>query len=96
MRVWDGVRALELIRSVRPAAVVLEVGLPGLDGWQVIAQVKADPATAAIPLIVASRIDDRPRGLALGAAAYLLKPIRRDELVDALRCVGALTGAQAS
>lgn len=96
MRAWDGVRALELIRSVRPAAVVLEVGLPGLDGWQVIAQVKADPATAAIPLIVASRIDDRPRGLTLGAAAYLLKPIRRDELVDALRRVGALTGDQAS
>jgi CheY-like chemotaxis protein len=96
MRAWDGAGALELIRSVRPAAVVLEIGLPGLDGWQVIAQAKADPATATIPLIVASRIDDRLRGLALGAAAYLLKPIRRDELIDALRCVGALSEAESS
>jgi signal transduction histidine kinase/ActR/RegA family two-component response regulator len=94
MRAWDGVKALELVQTVLPAAVVLEVGLPRLDGWQVIAQLKADPATAEIPVIVASTIDDRPRGLALGAAAYLLKPIRRDELVGALRQVGALSGAQ--
>jgi CheY-like chemotaxis protein len=96
MRAWDGVKALELVRAVRPAAVVLEVGLPRLDGWQVIAQLKADPATAGIPVIVASTVDDRPRGLALGAAAYLLKPIRRDELVDALRCAGALSETEAS
>jgi signal transduction histidine kinase/CheY-like chemotaxis protein len=96
MRAWDGVKAVELVRAVRPAAVVLEVGLPRLDGWQVIAQLKADPATAGIPVIVASTVDDRPRGLALGAAAYLLKPIRRDELVDALRCAGALSETEAS
>jgi signal transduction histidine kinase len=96
MRAWDGEKALELIRTVRPAAVVLEVGLPRLDGWQVITRLKADPATAGIPVIVASTVDDRPRGLALGAAAYLLKPIRRDQLVDALQRVGALAEAQAS
>jgi CheY-like chemotaxis protein len=72
------------------------VRLPRLDGWQVITRLKADPATAAIPVIVASTVDDRPRGLALGAAAYLLKPIRRDQLVDALQRVGALAEAQAS
>ncbi|MCW2516054.1 MAG: His Kinase (phosphoacceptor) domain protein [Mycobacterium sp.] len=93
MRAWDGVKALELIRTVRPAAVVLEVGLPRLDGWQVMTQLKADPVTEDIPVIVASTVDDRPRGLALGAAAYLLKPIRRDELVGALRRVGALPEA---
>jgi signal transduction histidine kinase/CheY-like chemotaxis protein len=92
LRAWDGVKALELVRRVLPAAVVLEVGLPGLDGWQVLAQFKADPTTAGIPVIVASTVDDRPRGRALGAAAYLLKPIRRDEFVDALRRVGALKG----
>jgi signal transduction histidine kinase/ActR/RegA family two-component response regulator len=90
MRAWDGEKALDLVQTVLPAAVLLEVGLPGLDGWQVIARLKADPATAAIPVIVTSTVDDRPRGLALGAAAYLLKPIRRDELVGALRRAGAL------
>jgi CheY-like chemotaxis protein len=90
LRARDGVEALEQIRKVPPVAVVLDIKLPRLDGWQVLAELKADPATAAIPVVIASAVDDRPRGLALGADEYLLKPIRRDELVDALRRVGAL------
>jgi len=90
MRARDGVEALALVRKVVPAAVVLEIELPQLDGWEVLAELKADPTTAAIPVVVASAVDDRPRGLALGADEYLRKPIRRDELVDALRHVGAL------
>jgi len=90
MRARDGVEALELVRKVLPAAVVLEIELPQLDGWEVLAALKADPTTAAIPVVIASAFDDRPRGLALGADEYLRKPIRRDELVDALRHVGAL------
>ena len=57
----------------------------GLDGWQVLAELKADPATADIPVVIAIGVDDRSRGLALGADAYLRKPMRRDELIDALR-----------
>jgi CheY-like chemotaxis protein/nitrogen-specific signal transduction histidine kinase len=90
LRARDGVEALEQIRKVPPVAVVLDIKLPRLDGWEVLAELKADPATAAIPVVIASVVDDRPRGLALGADEYLLKPIRRDELVDALRRVGAL------
>jgi signal transduction histidine kinase/ActR/RegA family two-component response regulator len=90
LRARDGVEALEQIRRVSPVAVVLDIKLPRLDGWQVLAELKADPATAAIPVVIASVVDDRPRGLALGADEYLLKPIRRDDLVDALRRVGAL------
>jgi len=93
LRARDGVEALEQIRKVPPVAVVLDIKLPRLDGWQVLAELKADPATAAIPVVIASVVDDRPRGLALGADEYLLKPIRRDELVDALRRVGALGGS---
>jgi signal transduction histidine kinase/putative methionine-R-sulfoxide reductase with GAF domain len=96
LRAWDGVEALELIRKVLPAAVVLDIKLPGLDGWEVLAELKADPATAAIPVVIASVVDDRPRGLALGANVYLRKPVRRDELVDALRRVGVLVGAESS
>jgi signal transduction histidine kinase/CheY-like chemotaxis protein len=93
-RAWNGVEALELIRTVVPAAVVLDIKLPRLDGWQVLAELKADPATAAIPVVIASVVDDRPRGLALGADVYLRKPVRRDELLDALRRVGAMEGAE--
>jgi signal transduction histidine kinase/ActR/RegA family two-component response regulator len=90
LRARDGVEALELIRGVLPAAVVLDIKLPRLDGWQVLAELKVDPVTAAIPVVIASVVDDRPRGLSLGADAYLLKPIRRDELVDALEHAGVL------
>ena len=90
VRAADGVEALELIRTVGPAAVVLDIKLPRLDGWQVLAELKADDATAAIPIVIASVIDDRPRGLALGADVHLLKPVSRDDLIDALRSVGAL------
>jgi signal transduction histidine kinase len=90
LRARDGVEALELARTQRPAAIVLEIGLPRLDGWQVLAELKADPATATIPVVIATDVDDRSRGLGLGADAYLRKPIGRDELIDALRQAGAL------
>ena len=90
LRAMDGVEALEMARKELPAAVVLEIGLPRLDGWQVVAELKADPATAAIPVVIATDVDDRPRGLAIGADAYLRKPIGREELIDALKQVGAL------
>ncbi|HZN78937.1 MAG TPA: GAF domain-containing protein [Mycobacterium sp.] len=89
-RAMDGVEALELARKELPAAVVLEIGLPRLDGWQVLTELKADPATATIPVVIATDVDDRARGLALGAKVYLRKPIRREELVDALQQVGVL------
>jgi signal transduction histidine kinase/ActR/RegA family two-component response regulator len=90
VRARDGVEALELVRQASPAAVVLDIRLPRLDGWEVLSRLKGDPATATIPVVVASVVDERPRGLALGAAEYLLKPVRRDDLLEALRRVGAV------
>ena len=90
IRATDGVSALELIRKVLPAAVVLDIKLPRLDGWQVLAELKAADDTAAIPVVIASVVDDRPRGQALGADVQLLKPVSRDDLIGALRSVGAL------
>jgi CheY-like chemotaxis protein len=87
-RATDGVEALTLANEVRPAALVLDIRLPGLDGWQVLDRLREDPETADIPTIVASVVDDRARGLALGAAAYLLKPVSRDDLLAALAGVG--------
>ena len=54
-----------------PAVVLLDIRLPGIDGWGVLAELKADPATRGIPVIVVSIVDERTRGLALGAADYL-------------------------
>jgi CheY-like chemotaxis protein len=91
----DGVEALDMIRSTPPDAVVLDLRLPRLDGWQVLAELKADPATADVPVVVASIVDDRPRGLDLGAVAYLTKPIGRADLLGALATAGILAGSGA-
>jgi len=88
LRATDGVEGLELVRKVLPAAVVLDIRLPRLDGWQILAELKADPLTATIPVVIASVVDDRAQGLALGADVYLLKPVGREALIDALRSVG--------
>jgi signal transduction histidine kinase/CheY-like chemotaxis protein len=87
-RATDGVEALRLTRQLRPAALVLDIRMPRLDGWQVLDRLRDDPETAGIPIVVASVVDDRARGLALGAVAYLQKPVSRDDLLTALADVG--------
>ena len=89
-RAGDGEEGLRLARALRPDVVVLDIRLPRVDGWEVLAELGRDPATAEIPVVVASVVDERAQGLALGAAEYLLKPVSRDELLDALGRVGAL------
>jgi signal transduction histidine kinase/DNA-binding response OmpR family regulator len=80
-----GEEGLELVRDLAPVAVILDIHLPGMDGWDVLAALKEDPATAAVPVVVVSVIPDRSRGFALGASDYLVKPVARDGLLTALR-----------
>jgi CheY-like chemotaxis protein len=80
----DGVEGLELARRLRPRAVVLDILLPRVDGWDLLARLKADAATADSPVIVVSMLDERSKGLALGAVEYLVKPVGREELLAAL------------
>ena len=84
----DGAEGLELARQLRPCAVVLDIVLPRIDGWDLLARLKADPATASCPVVIVSMLDQRGKGFALGAADYLVKPVERDELLEALaRCI---------
>jgi len=87
-RAKDGTEAIRLAQALRPDVVVLDIRLPRLDGWQVITALRADVTTADIPIVVTTVVDDRARGLALGAQEYLLKPVRREDLLDALARVG--------
>jgi len=86
----DGREGLDTVRRLNPAGVVLDILLPGLDGWEVLAQLKADPQTAAIPVIVVSMLDERGRGFALGAAEYLVKPVGKEQLLAALYRAAAM------
>jgi signal transduction histidine kinase/CheY-like chemotaxis protein len=93
-----GEEGLAVIRELRPRAVILDLRLPGMDGWELLSAISGDPALTEVPVIVASVVDDRPRGLALGAAVYLVKPVTRDEILTALATVHAipLAGSDAS
>src|SRR5918911_1955847 len=75
-----GDEGLGLARELRPLAITLDVLMPGVDGWSVLSSLKADPATADIPAIILSIVDNKNLGFALGASDYLTKPINRDRL----------------
>jgi signal transduction histidine kinase/CheY-like chemotaxis protein len=90
----DGVEGLELARRLRPRAIILDILLPGLDGWDLLGHLKADPLTADLPVVIVSMMDERGKGFALGAAEYLVKPVGREQVLDALaRCV-PMTGSR--
>ena len=85
----NGPVGLELARKLKPVVIALDVMMPGMDGWAVLVALKADPATASIPVVMTTIVDNQHVGLALGAADYLVKPVDRDHLLAALaRCGG--------
>lgn len=67
--------ALALAEELHPALITLDVMMPGRDGWQVLEQLRRDPKTATIPVVVCSILPEPSLALALGAVAYLPKPI---------------------
>jgi signal transduction histidine kinase/ActR/RegA family two-component response regulator len=84
----NGADGLAAVRRHQPAAVVLDIKLPGMDGWRVLEELKADPVTAPAPVVVVTILDERPQAMALGAAEYIVKPVGRKGLLDALARVG--------
>ena len=82
-----GLEALARARELGPAAVTLDIMMPDLDGWTVLAALKGDPALADIPVVVVTILDEKSRGFSLGAVEYMVKPIDRERLLDLLRTV---------
>ncbi len=89
-RARDGAEAIRLTHALKPTVILLDIQLPDLDGWQVIRALRDQPGTADIPIVVTTVVDDRPRGLSMGVEEYLIKPVRREDLLDALARVGVL------
>jgi CheY-like chemotaxis protein len=80
----DGRTGLERARDLRPRAITLDVMMPGMDGWAVLAALKADPLVAHIPVVMATILDERRLGFSLGASDYLTKPIDQKRLLAAV------------
>ena len=75
-----GLEGLKLAKELRPIAITLDVIMPDLDGWSVLAALRQDSELAEIPVIMVTILDQQRRGVALGAAGYLTKPIDRERL----------------
>lgn len=79
-----GEEGLRMARELRPHAITLDVMMPGMDGWAVLAALKADSDLDSIPVIMLTIIDDKSMGYALGASEYLTKPVDRERLCSVL------------
>ena len=81
----SGAEALEKARQLRPSAITLDMLMPGGSGLETLFQLKKTPETVNIPIIVASVVDEKQVGFALGAAEYLVKPVQKSALLEAVR-----------
>ena len=86
--VGSGERGLETAAALQPRAIVLDVLLPDLDGWNTLARLKEREATRHIPVVIVSITDEPRRGFALGAAQVLVKPVTQEDLLGVLAAIG--------
>ena len=89
--VLDGRTAVQKAVELLPDLIITDIILPGVSGLQVCRQLKADPRTAVIPIVVFSMLDVRERALAAGADAFLLRPLEQPALIDLVRATLART-----
>ena len=80
----DPAQAVERASQLKPFAITLDIMMPGRDGWTVLAELKNDPSTRDIPIIVCSILEDDEKGFSLGATDYLVKPILEEDLLNSL------------
>ena len=81
----SGPAGLELAQELAPDAIVLDVMMPGMDGWELLQIMRTRPQTAAIPVIICSVFNDPELAYSLGASLFLPKPVSRDGILAALR-----------
>ncbi|MGE0279334.1 MAG: ATP-binding protein [Rhizobiaceae bacterium] len=78
---------LQIARTIRPAAIFVDILMPGLNGWDVLATLKSDPATARIPVVMLSVLDDPEIARENGAAALITKPLDSRKLLSVLQSI---------
>ena len=84
----DGEQGLAMAAGQRPLAILLDVLVPRVDGWEVLRTLKADERLRDVPVVMVTVVDEREVGLALGAVDYLVKPVQRDALLACLERIG--------
>jgi adenylate cyclase len=87
-----GREGLKRAKEYHPIAITLDVMMPDIDGWTVLAALRGDPELADIPVVMATIVDEQRHGMTLGASGYLTKPIDRDRLVNLMQRFRAPAG----
>jgi PAS domain S-box-containing protein len=82
---YDGPSGLEQARRLRPRLIVLDIQLPGLDGWQVLTELKGQPETAAIPVVIVTMTEDKQPAAGLEVQGFFVKPVDREFFLQRLR-----------
>ena len=80
----DGVDALAKVRTLHPDLIILDLMMPQLSGFDTLSALRSDPVTSAVPVVILSVLDDRRKGLRLGADAYLTKPLNVEEILSTI------------
>ena len=88
----NGASGLSLARQLRPRAILLDVTMPGMDGWSVLRSLKEDPALADIPVVMVTFINDNGLAMALGAADHVTKPVNWDRFRTVMDCFREAAG----
>ncbi len=86
----NGLKGIEIARQLQPDVIILDVMIPEMDGWQVLQHLHSAPATKTIPIIICSVFYDPDLALTLGAADVLKKPVRKEDLISALKNLNIL------
>lgn len=81
----NGEEGILLAQALRPEAIILDVILPDRDGWDVLGSLKSDPELVDIPVIMLTIVDQRGKGLVMGATEYLIKPVDSEQLINLIR-----------
>jgi PAS domain S-box-containing protein len=92
----SGAEAVRAASDLAPDVITLDLLMPGKTGWQTLAELKMTPVTAAIPVIIVSVVEERKKGLSLGAADYLVKPVSREQLLASIRRLTPASGRRNS
>ena len=80
----NGVDAVDMAKRLRPHVITLDIMLPVRDGWQVLKDLKKHPLCKHIPVIIVSILDEKNLGFSLGAVDYFVKPVNKEDLIQAL------------
>jgi CheY-like chemotaxis protein len=86
----NGPKGIELAQQLQPNVIILDVMIPEMDGWEILQRLRSTPATKAIPVVICSVFYDPELAFTLGAVDVLKKPVRKEDLVAALKKINIL------